>query len=86
MELNLGQKLNKFYLARKELETYVFQYHAKITEYISANDRPAKIETYIEKSSSCLQKIIEKKDELESLSMHSNNTAETINQLDFYLV
>ena len=50
-----------------------------------ANDRPAKTETYIEKSSICLQKIIEKNDELKSLSMHSNNAAETINQLEFYL-
>ena len=56
MELDLGQKLNKYYLARKELETNHFNYHAKNTEYISANDRPAKIETYIEKSSICLQK------------------------------
>ena len=85
MELDLGQKLNKIYLARKELETNLFDYHAKITEYISANDRPAKIETYIEKSSICLQKIIEKNDELKSLSMHSNNAAETINQFEFYL-
>ena len=29
------------------------------------------------------KKISEKNDELESLSMHSNNAAETINQLDF---
>ena len=43
MELDLGQKLNKIYLGRKELETNLFDYHAKITEYISANDRPAKI-------------------------------------------
>ena len=85
MELDLGQKLNKIYLARKELETNLFDYHAKITEYISANDRPAKIETYIEKSSICLQNITEKNDELKSLSMHSNNAAETINQLEFYL-
>ena len=85
MELDLGQKLNKICLARKELETNLFDYHAKITEYISANDRPAKIETYIEKSSICLQKIIEKNDELKSLSMHSNKAAETINQLEFYL-
>ena len=81
MELDLGQKLNKIYLARKELETNLFDYHAKITEYISANDRPAKIENYIEKSSICLQKIMEKNDELKSLS----NAAETINQLEFYL-
>ena len=81
MELDLGQKLNKIYLARKELETNLSGYHAKIREYISANDRPAKIETYIEKSSICLQKIIEKNDELKSLSMYSNNAAETINQL-----
>ena len=85
MELDLGQKLNKIYLTRKELETNLFDYHAKITEYISANGRPAKIETYIEKSSICLQKIIEKNDELKSLSMHSNNAAETINQLEFHL-
>ena len=85
MELDLGQKLNKIYLARKELETNLFDYHAKITEYISANDGPAKIETYIEKSSICLQKIMEKNDELKSLSMPSNNAAETINQLEFYL-
>ena len=52
---------------------------------MSANDRPAKIETYIEKSSICLQTIIEKNDELKSLSMHSNNAAETINKLEFYL-
>ena len=84
MELDLGQKLNKIYLAGKELETNLFNYHAKFTEYISAIDRPAKIETYIEKSSICLQKIIEKTDELKSLSMHSNNAAETINQLEFY--
>ena len=83
MELDLGQKLNKIYFARKELETNFFDYQAKITEYISANDRPAKIETYIEKSSICLQKIMEKNDELKSLSMHSNNAAETINQLEF---
>ena len=31
MELELGQKLNKIYLARKELETNLFDYHAKIT-------------------------------------------------------
>ena len=85
MELDLGQTLNKIYLARKELETNLFNYHAKITEYISANDRPAKIETYKEKSSICLQKIIEKNDELKSLSMHSNNAAETIDQIEFYL-
>ena len=59
MELDLGQKLNKIYLASKELETNLFDYHAKITEYVGANDGPAKIETYIEKSSICLQKIIE---------------------------
>ena len=52
---------------------------------LSANDRPAKIETYIEKSINCLQKIIEKNDELKSLSMPSNNAAETLNQLEFYL-
>ena len=63
----------------------LFEYYAKLTEYISANDRPAKIETYIEKSSICLQKIIEKNDEPKSLSMHSNNAAETINQFEFYL-
>ena len=85
MELDLGQELNKIYLARKKLETNVFDYHAKITEYTSANDGPAKIETYIEKYSICSQKIIEKNDELKSLSMHSNNAAETINQLEFYL-
>ena len=54
MELDLGQKLNQVYFARKELETNLFVYHATITEYISANDRPAKIETHIEKSSICL--------------------------------
>ena len=85
MELYLGHTLNEIYLARKELGTNLFEYHAKITEYISANDRPAKIETYIKKSSLCGQKIIEKNDELKSLSMHSNNAAETINQLEFYL-
>ena len=85
MEFDLGQKLNKIYLARKELETNLSDYHVKITEYISASDRPAKTETYIEKSSICLQKIIEKNDELKSLSMHSNNAAETINQPEFYL-
>ena len=85
MELDLVPKLNKIYFARKELETNLLDYHAKITEYISANDRPAKIETYMEKSSICLQKIIEKIDEPKFLSMHSNNAAETINQLDFYL-
>ena len=84
-ELDLGQKLNKIYLARKELETNFFKYRAKITEYINANNRRAKIETYIEKSSICLQKIIEKNDELKYLSMHSNNAVETINQLEFYL-
>ena len=31
------------------------------------------------------KKTLEKNDELESLSMHSNNAAETMNQLDFYL-
>ena len=85
MEVDLGQKLYKIYLARKELEISLFDYHAKITEYISANDRPAKIETYIVKPSICLQKIREKNDELKSLSMHSNNAAETINQVEFYL-
>ena len=85
MELDLGQKLNKIYFARKELETNLSDYHAEITEYISANDRPAKIERYIEKSSICLQKIIEKTDKLKSSSIHSNNAAETINQLEFYL-
>ena len=85
MELDLGQKLNKIYLAREELETNLFYYHAKITEYISANDRPAKIETYIKKSSICLQKIVEKNNELKFLSMHSNSAAETINQFEFYL-
>ena len=84
-ELDLGQKLNKIYFARNELETNLFDYHAKITDYITANDRPAKNETYIEKSNICLQKIIEKNDELKSLSMHSNNAAETTNQLQFYL-
>ena len=67
------------------METNLFDYHAKITEYLSANNRPAKIETYIEKSSVCLQKIIEKNDELKSLSMHSKNAAETINQFEFFL-
>ena len=80
MELDFGQKLNKIYLARKELETNLFYYHAKITEYISANDRPAKIETYIEKSSNCLQKIIEKNDELKSLPMHSNTATTLLKQ------
>ena len=77
MEFDIGQKLNKIYSARKELETNLYNYHAKITEYISSNDRPAYIETYIAKSSICLQKIIEKNDELKSLSMHSNIAAET---------
>ena len=36
-------------------------------------------------SSNCIQKFIEKIDELKSLSMHSNNAAETLNQLQFYL-
>ena len=54
-------------------------------ENISANDRPAKIETYIKKSSNCLQKIIEKNYEIKFLSMHSNNAALIINQLEFYL-
>ena len=85
MELDLGPKLCKINLARKKLQTTLFEYHAKITEYIRANDRPAKIETYIEKSSICLQKIIEKNNEPKSLSMHSNNAAETINQFEFYL-
>ena len=85
MELDFGQKLSKIYLARKKLETSLFGCHAKFTEYISANDRPAKIETYIKKSSNCLQKTIKKNDELKSLSLRSNNAAETINQLEFYL-
>ena len=85
IELDLGEKLNKIYFARKELETNLFDCHAKIREYIIANDRPAKIETYIEKSSICLQKITEKNDELNTLSMHRNKAAETINQLEFYL-
>ena len=46
-------------------------------------DRPAKISTYIGKSSNCLQKIIEKNDKLKFFSMHSNKAAETINQLEF---
>ena len=37
------------------------------------------------KSSICLQKNIEKNDKLKSLSMQSNNAAETISQLEFYL-
>ena len=57
MELDLGQKLSKINLARKEFETNFFEYHAKITEYISVNERPAKFQTYIEKSSICLPKI-----------------------------
>ena len=85
MELDLGRKLSKIYLAREELETNLFEYYAKFSEYISANDRLAKIDTCIKKSSNCLQKIIEKNEELKSLSMHSNNAAETINQLEFYL-
>ena len=85
MELDLGQKLNKIYLARQKLETNLFEYHAKITKYISANDRPAKTETYMEKSSICSQKIEEKNVDLKSLSLQSNNAAETINQLEFYL-
>ena len=84
MELVLSQKLNKIFLARKELETNRLEHHIKITEYISVNERPAKIETYIEKSSNCFQKTIEKNDEIKSLSMHSNNAAEIIYQLEFY--
>ena len=56
-ELDLGQKLNKIYLARKELETNLFIYHAKITEYISANDRPANIETSERRREAALAKI-----------------------------
>ena len=40
---------------------------------------------YIKKSSICSQKIIEKNDELRSLSMHSNSAAEILPQLEFYL-
>ena len=32
MELDLGQKLSKIILARKELETNLFEYHDKTTE------------------------------------------------------
>ena len=72
-------------MPEKELEANLFEYHAKITEYISAHDRPAKVETYIEKSSICLQKIIEENIDFKSHPKHSNNAAETINQLEFYL-
>ena len=39
MELDLGQKLNKIYLARKELETNLFDYHAKITVCVRMIDQ-----------------------------------------------
>ena len=87
MKPDLGQKLNKkILISKKELETNLFAYHAKITKHIKANDRLAKMETYIKKSSNCLQRTIEKMMSLNLclLSIHSNNAAETINQVEFY--
>ena len=84
MELDLGQKLRKNYHARKEPAKFFMNSMPKL-QYVSANDRLAKIERCIEKSSNCSQKTLEKNDELENLSMHSSNAADTINQLEFYL-
>ena len=62
MELDLGQKSISFYHSRKKLETNRFEYNAKITDYKSAKDWPAKFEMYMEKSSNGLQQIIGKND------------------------
>ena len=85
MELDIGQKTNKLSQAMKKLQMNSFKNHAKITEFKGVNDRPAKIETYIRKSSNCLQNTIEKKDDFKLLCMLSKTAAETNNHLEFYL-
>ena len=53
----------------------VFDFHAKIIECIEVNDRPAKTQTYIEKSCKYAQQTMKENDELECFSMYNKNTS-----------